>query len=412
MSPPDTTPDSGPARPTTVGASADAPAAGSDRGDGGGRRGLLVAVAIGLSIGLLLIGLAHRERSFAGLDAPELEILVNGLDARTGRDVLLPLSGWVVHVVLPEGLPADVRETLVITLREERTGTTIDVADRFALHGDVAVWVVPESVGLVEGLFSIRASLRDGEGHELARHRRVRIRGWLGGPPIGDRQIVHFDFDVDRDGDGRPDFEQDLERLGLASSRSPGLAPRVARAVAERALARVLRAYDPSDDPNGTFRERDTVFVRFVLDAEPTPVTTRICVGGANEAFPGSVGNVRFDPGNAVNPGTTRPPPGSSPPSSRSTARARSTARSSADSTRHSAGHPSVTPPATRASTIPTRSPRGRARHAGRSTCWATCSARSWPTSRPTPSAWCPPASPGSASSAAAHGTAPAPITT
>jgi hypothetical protein len=272
-----------------------------DRESGsGGARGGFFALAVGLVIGLLLLGLAQKERTFAGLDRPELTILVNGLDARTGRDLLLPVSGWVVHVVLPTGLPDEVRETLAITLREERTGTTIDVTDRFTLHDDVAALVVPESLGLGEGLFSIRARLLDEEQRELARHRRVRIRGWLGGPPIGQRQVIHFDFAIDRDADGRPDFEQDLERLGLASARAPGLGAQTAKAVSQRALARVLRAYDPEDDPNGTFRERDTVFVRFVLEAEPNPVTTRICVGGLNAAFPGSIGNVRFDPRNSI----------------------------------------------------------------------------------------------------------------
>ena len=91
-----------------------------------GSRGLLIALIVGLAIGSLLLVLSQRERAFAGLDRPELGILVNGLDARTGRDLLLPVSGWVIHVVLPDALPKDVRETLVVTLREERTGTTVE----------------------------------------------------------------------------------------------------------------------------------------------------------------------------------------------------------------------------------------------------------------------------------------------
>ncbi len=268
--------------------------------DGGGMRGTLIAVVIGVAIGLVLIGFAFRDSSFAGRHDAQIEIRVNGLDLRMGRDVLLPREGWVLHVEVPADLPPEIRDTLEIALREERTGTTIPITDRFVFHGDVGVLVVPRSLGLIEGLFSVRARLLDADEHELVSHRRLRIRTWLGGPPIGSRQVIHFDFEVDRDGDGRPDFERDLESLGLASPESPSLARAVARAVAERAQARVQRAYDPSHDPNGTYRERDTVFVRFLLETEDTPVTTRICVGGANEAHPGSIGNVRFDALNAI----------------------------------------------------------------------------------------------------------------
>lgn len=267
---------------------------------GGGARGALLAIVVGVVIGLVLIGLSMRDTHFDGRGDARIEIRVNGLDLRTGRDVLLPRSGFVLHIELPADLGPGVRDTLEITLREERTGTTIPITDRFAFEGDLGRLVVPESLGLIKGLFSIRASLRDDADRELVSHRRMRIRDWLGGPPIGSRQVVHFDFGVDRDGDGRADFEADLEALGLAAATEPDLAKSVATRVAERALARVLRAYDPDHDPNGTGRARDTVFVRFLLDTERTPLTTRICVGGANTAHPGSLGNVRFDPENEV----------------------------------------------------------------------------------------------------------------
>jgi hypothetical protein len=142
---------------------------------------------------------------------------------------------------------------------------------------------------------SVRAELTDLDGRVLTAQRRVRIRSWLGGPPIGARQIVHFDFSVDRDEDGRPDFESDLERFGLATPDRTALAAEVAQRVAQRALARVLRAYQPTDDPNGIGRDTDPVQVRFVLETKSSPLVTRICVGGINREYPESVGNVRFD---------------------------------------------------------------------------------------------------------------------
>ncbi len=266
----------------------------------GGHRGTLLAAAAGLAIGLAIVFFGVRQDRFAGLDSAEIAIRINDLGPRVGRDVLVPTSGWTLQVELPEDLPAGVAETLAVHLREERTGAKIEITDRFAFDGRVGTFVVPERLGLVEGLFSVSATLTDAEGRELTAFRRQRVRSWLGGPPIGSRQIIHFDFGVDRDGDGRPDFEADLASLGLLAEDAPAEAPRLAAAIAERALARVLRAYDRSDDPNRTGRDRDQVFVRFELAVEDGPLVTRICVGGRNAAHPDSIGFVRFDPRNAT----------------------------------------------------------------------------------------------------------------
>lgn len=261
----------------------------------GGHGGTLLALAGGLVIGLAIVFFGVRQERFAGLEAAEIGIRVNDLGPRVGRDVLVPTSGWTLQVELPAGLPDGVAETLAVHLREERTGAKIEITDRFDFDGLVGTFVVPEKLGLVEGLFSVSARLTDGEEHELTAFRRQRVRTWLGGPPIGSRQIIHFDFAVDRDGDGRPDFEADLEALGLVAPEALREGERLAAAIAERALDRVLRAYDRRDDPNRTGRDRDQVFVRFELAVEDGPLVTRICVGGRNAAHPESIGFVRFD---------------------------------------------------------------------------------------------------------------------
>ena len=284
MTPPDETPITPLPRPTDA--------------RGQNHLGTAIALGGGLVIGLLIVFFGVRQERFAGLDAAEIAIRINDLGPRIGRDVLVPTSGWTMQVELPEGLPESVRETLTIDIREERTGAIVEITDRFRFDGLVGTTVVAEDLGLIEGLFSVRASLTDGDERVLQTFRRQRIRSWLGGPPIGSRQIIHFDFSVDRDRDGRPDFETDLASLGLLSKDVPDAAAPFARAIAKRALARVLRAYDRTDDPNHTGRARDRVFVRFELETEDTPLVTRICVGGRNPAHPDSIGYVRYDPHN------------------------------------------------------------------------------------------------------------------
>ena len=265
-----------------------------------GRGSTFLAIVGGLLVGLVIVFFGVRQERFAGLEEAEIEIRINDLGTRVGRDVLVPPSGWTLQVELPADLPAGVRDTLKVVIREERTGAVVEITDRFGFEGDVGTFVVPENLGLIEGLFSVSATLVDAEERELTTFRRQRIRTWLGGPPIGSRQIIHFDFGVDRDGDGRADLETDLEALGLVAAATREDTARFADAVAERALARVRRAYDRRDDPNRTGRERDQVFVRFELAVDDSPFVTRVCVGGRNEKHPDSIGFVRFDPENGT----------------------------------------------------------------------------------------------------------------
>ena len=255
----------------------------------------MLAIVIGMMLGTALVVLALREARFEGSGGAELAIHINGVEARQSRDVLLPTLGWVLQIELPPDLPAETRASLQVTLRAERTGAMIEITDQLEEKGGLATLVIPESLGLYPGLLSIRATLTDADEREIDAYRRVRIRSWLGGPPIGARQIIHFDFTADRDQDDRPDFVQDLEGLGLATPERPDLAKAVAERIATRAIARVARAYDAANDPNRTGLPRDSVLVRFLLEADASPFVTRICVGGRNQAHPESVGNVRFD---------------------------------------------------------------------------------------------------------------------
>lgn len=269
-------------------------------GRSGVGRGVL-AIAAGALIGLGLVFFTNRE-DLRRTDR-RIEIAINGVPIRLARDLQLPTHGFTLQIVFtPPPDPAR-RPALVVELREERTGKTLEIQDDLIQRDGYVTFAVPETLGVREGLLAVRARATFEDGMVAEDWRRLRIRAFFGGPPIGARQIIHFDFGVDRDGDGRPDFERDLEAMGLVEAGHPERARDLASRVAERALARVQRAYDASDDPNRTGSPRDPVAVRFQLGASERmadrPYTTRICVGGRDPAQPGSVGHVRFDAGNA-----------------------------------------------------------------------------------------------------------------
>lgn len=260
-----------------------------------------VAILLGALAGLALVIVATRTSG--PIAAHRIEIGIDGVPTRMSRDLLLPLHGWTLQVEIAPRPEPGALTALVVELREERTGMTIEIQDQLVVRDGDSTFSIPESLGLREGLLAVRAQATFTDGSVAEDWRRLRIRPWLGGPPIGTRQIIEFDFEVDRDGDGRADFERDLERFGLATPAKPELAKRAATRVAERALARVARAYSAMDDPNRTGLETDPVGVRFqrtpILLETERPFATRICVGGRDPGEPGSVGHVRFDAKNS-----------------------------------------------------------------------------------------------------------------
>lgn len=258
----------------------------------------MLAIVFGVVGGLALLALTQLDFDLAGprIDRTgRVAISINGVDLRMARDVLLPKHGWSLQIRFPGITPVDARAGLKVMLRSERTGATIQIEDRFDYQDGLATLTIPESLGIGEGLLSIRASFTDPHEKQFEASHRIRIRPWFGGSPIGSRQVIHFDFEVDRDGDEMPDFLEDLEHFGLASRDQPQLARTVAARIEERAIARVEQAYDAADDPNETGKTRDQVHVRFRFTSDPGALVTRICVGGSDPTNSASVGHVRFD---------------------------------------------------------------------------------------------------------------------
>ncbi len=270
----------------------------SQTSSGSRRSGSMIAIVVGVVGGLLLLALATSDLDFGPTRVDRsgrLSIHINGVRQRMARDVFLPTRGWVLQLQFLDLPVSQSPDGLVVILRSERTGATIEIQDRFAIHDDYATLIIPEQLGLAAGLLSVRAIFTNESGKQFEDSRRIRIRSPLGNLPIGRRQVIHFDFTVDHDDDGLPDFWKDLERFGLASVDHPEMAKIVATAIEARALARLKKAYDADHDPNLTRLTHDPVTVLFRPSSDPAALTTRICVGGKDPTGSGMVGHVRFD---------------------------------------------------------------------------------------------------------------------
>ncbi|MFP6655703.1 MAG: hypothetical protein VCB25_08745 [Myxococcota bacterium] len=261
----------------------------------------IIAILVGLVGGFLVLALAISDLSFGGPNidrSGRLSIHINGVSPRMARDVFLPTHGWVLQLQFPDLSIAEWPDNLVVILRSERTGATIEIQDRFNIQESVATLIVPKQLGLAAGLLGVRAIFTDEKGDQFEDTRRIRIRAPLGGLPVGARQIIHFDFGIDHDDDGTADFHRDLERFGLASRNHPEVAKLVADQIERHALTRVEAAYDPRHDPNQTGLARDFATIRFRPSTDPGTLVTLICVGGSDPSEANLVGHVRFDRNN------------------------------------------------------------------------------------------------------------------
>jgi hypothetical protein len=288
--------------------------------------GAAIAVLVGVIGGLIVLALAASDSPFAArFGGPQIDrsgrlsIQLNGVSQRMARDIFLPTEGWVMQLQFTDLSVAQDLDGLIVILRSERTGATIEIQDRFHLQDGVATpeigttgqtgaiqldttapsqfasLTVSRDLGLAAGLLSVRALFTDSSGIVFEDSRRIRIRSPLGLPPISVRQVIHFDFEVDHDDDGLPDFWKDLELFGLASDGHSKLARIIAAQIESRALRRVEAAYSANHDPNRTGRAKDPVRVRFRPTEDPSALVSHICVGGSDPTQSDLVGHVRLD---------------------------------------------------------------------------------------------------------------------
>jgi hypothetical protein len=270
-----------------------------------GNRGIRHALLVGLLAGATALGLVHAGPELS--DAlrrspdpivPDLVMRIDGLPAETLSRLAIPVDGWTLELALDGDGPLRIDEPPRVILQQAGTEKPIP-GDAFERLDDRwRVRIGPGTVGLVPGRLAIRASVRWADLPLVERELEVELRRWLVGPPIGKDQVVYFDFGADHSGDGRPDFETDLERFGLATPDRPELARRIAKRIASRALERTRRAYQGS--PASSQGERgDPVAIELRIEPPIGGEVTRICVGGADPSGGHTVGNVRFDPANA-----------------------------------------------------------------------------------------------------------------
>ena len=99
----------------------------------------------------------HRAALFSFRDgglrpAPRIELGINGVPMGLARDLLLPPHGWTLQVSFEPVPGSEAAPELVVELREERTGMTIEVQDELSPGPGFATLTIPATLGMSEGL--------------------------------------------------------------------------------------------------------------------------------------------------------------------------------------------------------------------------------------------------------------------
>lgn len=228
------------------------------------------------------LGARWRTTSTLDVTPPSVTATVNAIDTARRSGLLLPTSGFTIDVDAQDGLQAP-----------DIGSVTIDLAgpglapDPESLYADAVVGfrslrvVVPPTAGLVPGTWTMNVSVRDLAGNVgVATPVTFTLAEPNGGlVPFERTQVVWTRTDMDRDGNGRADFDDDMLRLGLATSGDPLGTNAYVRDVARDAiLARANDLYGRGS--RGEPIDRDSVAIRFT-PFEPVGLPhMQIAVGG------------------------------------------------------------------------------------------------------------------------------------
>jgi hypothetical protein len=272
------------------------------------RSGRLLLASLAL-VSLALLGGVCVPADYTGPDPdpepapveatpPIISVTLNGIPEDTNQLLVVPPSGFVINVDW-EATDAPIDLDSFSAIVAVWDGSLQILGDSFSMDENGAWLILPEPRALPEGSHTVYAGIRDVDGTYTQTEYSFAVRDFNDGVrPIGSGQEIWLDFDADRDATPGPDFEGDLETLGLASAGAPAsVNVFVHDWVVSEILERVRSAYEDSNP--AALAVPDPIAVGFSDQDLGLPQTTRICIGGEDPTGGITLGNVQLDPDNA-----------------------------------------------------------------------------------------------------------------
>lgn len=230
-----------------------------------------------------------RVGAAADLAAPTVTCTVNGVAAARKQGLTLPPSGFTIdfEAVDPAGGRVDVAAAQIV-LSGPGTPPAVATLMRDGVFGlGFARLVVPTSAKLALGDWTLRVRVPDVAGN-LGQSAPLAFR--VAEPaadvvPFERTQVVWVRAELDRDGNGVGDFEDDMTRLGLAAAGGDaGAIAFVRKTLLDGVLTQANRLFGRGD--RGEPRGGDSAAVRFTARSPIKVPHMQIAVGGFDPEGP------------------------------------------------------------------------------------------------------------------------------
>lgn len=156
---------------------------------------------------------------------PVCDVTVNGIDAARKSRLCLPPNGFTIDITASD--PTDQSLDMgSIAVQLDGPGPAPDSDQVFvelALDGHAAHYRLPPAVALQPGAWTLTVGVSDLSGNRAS---SAQLAFEVVAPsaeqlPFERTQVVWVRADLDRDGNGTPDFDDDLLRLGLLAAGDP-----------------------------------------------------------------------------------------------------------------------------------------------------------------------------------------------
>jgi hypothetical protein len=220
---------------------------------------------------------------------PTVASTVNAIDAQRNQDRTLPPFGFEINVSARDlsGFSLDMSSVDVVLRGEGITPDSDTVFSGATIDGSSLRYRLPRSLALTPGRYTLQATVSDLSGNvgtstELA-FRVAQVDS--AALPFERTQVVWVRFDLDRDGNGRGDLEDDLLRLGLCTAGDPvGTNARMVAVVRDGILAKCHELF--ARKPSGGRLGGDSAAIRFTWRAPLGIPAMQIACGGFDPEGP------------------------------------------------------------------------------------------------------------------------------
>lgn len=191
--------------------------------------------------------LRARFRIGGGIDGtpPTVSVTVNRIDQSRRTGLVVPTSGFTVDVTASDPEQSlDMGSTRILFTGAGAAPSPSELYAPAVVGYNTLRVTVPERASLAPGAWSVHVEVSDLSGNmgtspvlelQVAEANSALV-------PFESTQVVWVRADLDRDGNGRPDFDDDLIRLGLATAADPQHTNATVRALMLDAM--VARAHE------------------------------------------------------------------------------------------------------------------------------------------------------------------------